>query len=471
MNRCPQCQATNPDPNTTCHRCGAALTPRSSGDPTGGPLFLDPDLPLSGEIPRVTSASDVPFELESTGDDDPLSDVFTSAAPLAESEATARNNASGRPRRTSDRRRRHRRPLARPRLIDEGEEEDSAPLGPRSRDATIAALQRRLDQFQDETLDPAGSALEETLDDITPETLIDTGEVEIDTSPPPARRKQRTTPDTLPVFAPRPKRALHSTPSDTSFDTPPPPLASRRHPSGDSLVVVTEPLGRSFDSDTMRLAAVTTATDSADEAAELRLAFLAPSGQVSRLVPLRAGRFLIGRDHGDLLLSDDPTVSPWHAQLQVRDGRVVLSDMDSSNGVFLLHRGRVRLQDKDTFIVGQQHFVFRDCWDAPAPGHATPMGTPDYDTPERLLLIREGGQVVGVYILNKSLVIGSGTADLSFPADPAMSPEHAVIRRSLGHFTLTDLSQSGVFVRLSQETELEPGQTFQIGRTRFRVTT
>ncbi|MEO1269294.1 MAG: FHA domain-containing protein, partial [Myxococcota bacterium] len=160
------------------------------------------------------------------------------------------------------------------------------------------------------------------------------------------------------------------------------------------------------------------------------------------------------------------------AHQQVAPSRVILNDMDSTNGIFVLQRDRIRLHDRDTFIVSQQHFQFRDRWDpSSTASHATiPSGTPDYDTSERLHLIREGGHIVGVYLLDKSLVIGREGADLNFPADPTMQREHAVVRRSPNHCTLTDLSQRGIFIRRRGTIILEPGQKFQIGRTRFRLT-
>ena len=55
---------------------------------------------------------------------------------------------------------------------------------------------------------------------------------------------------------------------------------------------------------------------------------------VEQQVPLRAGRTVVGRGHEADLRLTDPTVSPVHAEVLVRDdGRVLLRDLETENGL------------------------------------------------------------------------------------------------------------------------------------------
>jgi len=59
-----------------------------------------------------------------------------------------------------------------------------------------------------------------------------------------------------------------------------------------------------------------------------------------RIVPLRPGRYLIGRDEACQVRVNDHFVSRRHAELVVGEERVVLRDLGSRNGV-LHHYRRV----------------------------------------------------------------------------------------------------------------------------------
>ncbi|MEO1272739.1 MAG: hypothetical protein AAFX99_32020, partial [Myxococcota bacterium] len=242
--------------------------------------------------------------------------------------AAARDNdapPSSSPGRRSDRRRRPRRTLIRPRIHEEEEPDEPEPLMA-SRDLAAKAMPDPLEQPQDQTLDEGGEIAEvdETLDDIVPVSLLGAVSVNINALSKP-KRPRRQTPDTLPRISPLP----NPQPPEVRLSEPPETLRSssrirRRTSSSSGEPRVTETLSRAFVSDTMRLAAVTAEADpnaiSVDEGLleddlpnAFKLALLGPSGEITRAVALPVGRFFIGRTHGDLLMSGDPTVSPFSA--------------------------------------------------------------------------------------------------------------------------------------------------------------
>lgn len=54
-----------------------------------------------------------------------------------------------------------------------------------------------------------------------------------------------------------------------------------------------------------------------------------------RRVPLQAGENIIGRDEGEGIQLDSPTVSRRHARIVIGAGTATLEDLDSKNGTFL----------------------------------------------------------------------------------------------------------------------------------------
>ena len=64
----------------------------------------------------------------------------------------------------------------------------------------------------------------------------------------------------------------------------------------------------------------------------------------------------IGRERGTILFPEDGYVSGAHCQLSVRDGRVFLKDLGSSNGTFLRVRETRALLPGSLMLMGQQLF-------------------------------------------------------------------------------------------------------------------
>jgi hypothetical protein len=64
----------------------------------------------------------------------------------------------------------------------------------------------------------------------------------------------------------------------------------------------------------------------------------------------------LGRERGDILFPEDGYVSGGHCQLSVREGRVYLKDLGSSNGTFLRVRENRVVPSGSLMLMGQQLF-------------------------------------------------------------------------------------------------------------------
>lgn len=93
----------------------------------------------------------------------------------------------------------------------------------------------------------------------------------------------------------------------------------------------------------------------------------APWGRLRQITAAGIGRdvyhlvrseITLGREQGDLLFPDDEFMSRRHSQLRVKDGRVSLADLGSSNGTFLRIRASHPLQPGETIRMGDELLRF-----------------------------------------------------------------------------------------------------------------
>lgn len=72
----------------------------------------------------------------------------------------------------------------------------------------------------------------------------------------------------------------------------------------------------------------------------------------------------------------------------------------------------------------------------------------------------------------KETVIGRGGSDLSYPNDALLSLRHASLAKREGKLFLKDLgSTNGTYIKQRQDSELNPGDIFLLGRELFRFAT
>jgi FHA domain len=188
---------------------------------------------------------------------------------------------------------------------------------------------------------------------------------------------------------------------------------------------------------------------------------------------LNAEQHVVGRN-GQLVFPDDAFVSPRHANLFYRNGKLVVRDEGSLNGVFFRVRGTIDVSAGDLFLAGEQLFRVDGpprANDGPAPDGTYFYSSPKHQSQFRVVQILQGGAPgMAVCARGSGLQIGREGGDLNFPGDLYMSASHCKIEEALGKLSLTDLnSRNGSYVRLKAEKELGHGDYLFIGRKLLRV--
>jgi pSer/pThr/pTyr-binding forkhead associated (FHA) protein len=89
-----------------------------------------------------------------------------------------------------------------------------------------------------------------------------------------------------------------------------------------------------------------------------RLRQLTSAGTTRDVFHLNRSDVVLGREQGDVVFSDDEFLSRRHAQLQMRAGRISLSDLGSSNGTFLRLRGQYALGQGEMLRMGDELLRF-----------------------------------------------------------------------------------------------------------------
>lgn len=209
-----------------------------------------------------------------------------------------------------------------------------------------------------------------------------------------------------------------------------------------------------------------------------RLIVVTEDGSDGKSFELSQPTITIGRTEGDILLQDDPYVSPRHARLELVGGAWQLDDLASLNGVFVRVKGRRPLQKHDLILLGSQVLQFEPVNDeerqlGPVSQHGTRIfGTKPVRRLARLDQRTTAGLVGDVYYVHRDeTTLGRELGDVVFTADAFLSRRHAMLRRdpASGEFTLEDLeSSNGTFVAIRGRSPLEQGDRIRIGQHLFR---
>lgn len=189
---------------------------------------------------------------------------------------------------------------------------------------------------------------------------------------------------------------------------------------------------------------------------------------------LAGDEHLAGRADVPLLFPDDPFLSPIHANFFYRDGKLVVRDEASVNGVYVRITGGIEVPFGTRFLVGEQVLEVQK---PGVPGdEAEADGTYYFASPRRPCLFRvvqtlRGGDVGRAVQAETGVVtIGREGNDIDFPEDPFISGQHAQLMWKDGKCMLTDLSsRNGTFVRVAGERELKHGDYVFMGQQLLRV--
>ena len=212
--------------------------------------------------------------------------------------------------------------------------------------------------------------------------------------------------------------------------------------------------------------------------ARAALVSILKDGTDGQRYPIHDDQVDIGREEGHIVLGDDPYLSPRHARLTLKNGRAMLRDLDSVNGVYVRLREPVDLASNDMILLGQQVVKFELLAETELPlGPATQHGVMVFGTPEvqrvaRLVQYTTEGVGRDVhYLYRDETVIGREQGDLVFTDDPFMSRRHAAVTidRASRRYVLRDLgSSNGTAIRFRGERALRSGDQFRVGRHLFR---
>jgi pSer/pThr/pTyr-binding forkhead associated (FHA) protein len=191
---------------------------------------------------------------------------------------------------------------------------------------------------------------------------------------------------------------------------------------------------------------------------------------------LNGNEHLVGRVEGAILFPEDSLLSPRHANFVYRDGKLLVRDEGSTNGVFVRIRSATPIESGGFFLVGEQLLQI----EASAPDFGPQPdaeGTYYYASPRRASKMRliqrlRGGGIGIIYrARGDNISIGREGSDVNFPDDPFISGRHAQVSIGAdGRFTLQDLgSKNGTFVRIREEAPLTNGDFVFIGQQLLRV--
>jgi predicted component of type VI protein secretion system len=212
-------------------------------------------------------------------------------------------------------------------------------------------------------------------------------------------------------------------------------------------------------------------------AAGPKLALLGDAGEILEQYTLERSEAVVGRGDADIRFEADTFMSPIHARLELRDGKLWLRDLGSRNGSWAFIDEPTKLTDGDLILIGSQLLRFRRLgYPGPNPPEADStrrMGSTvpavDIAVIEQL---RADGSCRDVYHLSpaRTVAIGREAGDWVFPYDPTMSGRHAEIRSEDSEFFVHDTnSRNGVAMSVRGERALSRGQRLLIGDQILRV--
>lgn len=184
----------------------------------------------------------------------------------------------------------------------------------------------------------------------------------------------------------------------------------------------------------------------------------------------------VGRGRGAILFPDDPFVSPLHASLVVREGKLFVRDEGSTSGVFASVSSTETILPGASFATGLRLFRYLGQIEPQPPwnrndvlvyGAPLPNNQVHYAIEEVLLGDRPGRCIITP---GPVLTIGQGRCEFSYPNDEGLAPRHCEVAPLPTGAMIRDLSGGlGTFVRLQAERAVKAGDRLRIGQQTLQV--
>lgn len=185
----------------------------------------------------------------------------------------------------------------------------------------------------------------------------------------------------------------------------------------------------------------------------------------------------IGRQDGDIRFPEDVFLSPLHAKISWEHDTLVVRDLGSRNGTWVFLEAPHRLVDGDLLLIGSQVIRFRRLgYPGPHPPDADAtkrMGSlsPSADIAS-LTQLRSDGSARDVIQLSpgRDVTIGREKGDWTFPYDPSMSAQHALVRSEDADFVVVDAnSRNGVAIAARGDVPLGHNSRVLVGDKLLRI--
>jgi hypothetical protein len=207
-----------------------------------------------------------------------------------------------------------------------------------------------------------------------------------------------------------------------------------------------------------------------------RLVLVRPDGSDGGSHPLNEGANLLGRGSGPLFDADS-YLSPIHVRIEVgtgkNDGRCIVRDAGSLNGVFLKITEEELLHDGAFFRLGQELLRFETLRQPRLLDDGTEvMGSPNPSYWGRIsIVIGRHHDGSSFPLLGDAVVLGRERGDILFSEDGYVSGTHARVSSRNGQTFLQDLASSnGTFLKIHSERVVTSGTYLLLGQQLFRVT-
>lgn len=203
--------------------------------------------------------------------------------------------------------------------------------------------------------------------------------------------------------------------------------------------------------------------------ARARAMLLASDGSIVGHFPLVADETTVG-SAGDVRITD-PFTAPVQGRLVFRGARLSFLPEPAPNGTFMLIRQKTELAPGAEIRIGRQLLRLERQPPAPPKGAEPRWGSPDPGYRMRLVQVLAGGADGDSFPMREGEnLLGRTNGDVTFAADGYVSGRHASLTVRGERVVLEDLgSSNGTFVRLAQETNIDPGDLLLVGDQLLRI--
>jgi pSer/pThr/pTyr-binding forkhead associated (FHA) protein/ribosomal protein L40E len=210
------------------------------------------------------------------------------------------------------------------------------------------------------------------------------------------------------------------------------------------------------------------------QAARAKLTLIRGDGEDGVSFTLAGTDHVAGRGECPISFPDDPYLSPMHCNFRYADGKLVVRDQGSLNGVYIRITGTRKIEIDTTILVGEQVLTagvpkaVEDLPDGEGTYYSASMLRPAILEVTQQL---RGGSTAWVFRpVGDTATLGREGNDINFPDDPFISGRHAQLRFAEGVLSITDLgSRNGTFVRILNEEALRHGDYVFLGQQLLRV--